>query len=88
MPLPNSLCVNERSFFLESRHVESPFAHGCHFWSVLSRNFGFCAAKLLETPQYLTDLARFLLRRQWAYQALAHKGCGQCGSGTADLAQC
>ena len=36
----------------------------------------------------ITDLARFLHRRQWAYRTLAHKGCGQCGRGTTDLAQC
>ena len=85
MPLPSSLRVNERSFFFfkENRHVELPFVHGCYFWSVLRKKFGFCAAKLLETPRYLADLARFLHSRQWAYRTLAHKGCG-----TADLAQC
>ena len=60
MPLPNSLRVNERPFFLESRHVKPPFVHGCHFWSVL---FGFCAVKLFETSRY---------RRNWLLSACAY----------------
>ena len=81
MPLPSSLHVNEQSFFLESRHVEPPFVHGCHFWSILhvSKKFGFCAAKLLETPRYLTDLARFYTGGNGLIELLPTKGVVNVG---------